>query len=242
MKKNIFLVLAISLLPAYALAQPAPSSPPPDRDGDHAEPGEAGTGKAEPPTTPSALPEAKSDDDEAPEVASPGMPPGGIVEQAGTGGTTGYGRAGVLELGGSAGFRAGSGFSQVSVAPSVGWFVADNLQLSAIMDVTHVSMNDEGSTVVTGLVEPSYHLPFNRSIFGFLGFGLGASYVSELGGGFAMAPRIGANMTVGRSGILTPSLSWQYTTTDVMTEDQNDTAVVAVSSAVRVNVGYTVMW
>jgi len=243
MTRHILFVLAISLVPAAAFAQPnPPNQNAPDRDRDGADEDVDRSGKSAAPTPQDALPKPESDDDVAPQVAQPEMPPGGIVEQAGTGGPTGYGRAGVLELGGSAGFRAGSGFSQVSVAPSIGWFVADNLQLSTILDVTHVSMNDEGSTVVTGLVEPSYHLPFNRTVFGFLGFGLGASYVSELGGGFAMAPRLGANVTVGRSGILTPSVSWQYTTTDIMTEEQSDTAVVAVSSAVRVNVGYTVMW
>ena len=205
MKRTLLFVFATALIPAAAYAQtaqPAKDSPA----------GADDTGKLDAPTSPQALPPPKSDDDVAPPVAAPATPAGGLVTQAGTGGSTGYGRAGVLELGGSAGFRAGSGFSQVAVAPSIGWFLADNLELTSIFDINRVSMNDESTTVVTALVEPSYHLPFNRSVFGFLGIGMGASYVGagDLGTGFALAPRLGANLMVGRSGILTPSLSWQY--------------------------------
>ena len=234
MKRTLMFVLVTALVPAAAYAQSQPAATPTGED----------TGKLDAPTSPQALPPPKSDNDTAPPVAAPASPAGGLVEQAGTGGSTGYGRAGVLELGGSAGFRAGSGFNQVAVAPSMGWFLADNLELTGIMDVNRVSMNSDSTTVVTALVEPSYHLPFNRSVFGFLGIGMGASYVGagNLGTGFAMAPRLGANLMVGRSGILTPSLSWQYTTHNVMNDAANDITVVAVSSAVRLNVGYTVMW
>jgi hypothetical protein len=200
-----------------------------------------------PPTPSEQLPQSQSDKDPAPPVASPdvALPPGGIVEQAGRGGVVGYGRAGVLELGGSAGLVLASDFRNLNVSPSIGWFVADNLQLSAILGVSNIKAGDEDATVFSGLIEPSYHLPFNRTMFGFLGLGVGGAYISGLGGGFAVAPRIGANFLVGRSGILTPSLSYEYTTHSV--DDAGDQmgqnmALVAVSSAVRVNVGYTVMW
>lgn len=191
------------------------------------------------------LPEAKSDNDAQPEVATPGVPSGGIVKQAGVGGQTGYGRAGVLELGGSASFRAGDGFTQAAVAPSIGWFIADNFQLSGMFDLGYVETDGDSVMLTSLLVEPSYHIPFNRSVFGFLGIGLGGAHVEDLGLGFATAPRIGMNVLVGRSGILTPSLSWQYTThdTETMATGENETTTtLAVSSAARFNIGYTVMW
>jgi len=186
------------------------------------------------------LPKPQSDTDVAPEVATPGAPAEGVVNQAGVGGVTGYGRAGVLELGGSVGFQLATDYRQINVSPTIGWFAADNFQLTGILDVANVSVNDESTTVFGILAEPSYHLPFNRTTFGFLGLGMGASYVTSLGTGFAMAPRLGANFIVGRSGILTPTISWQYTTHD--TNMTGDTTVVAVSSALRANIGYTVMW
>jgi hypothetical protein len=209
--------------------------------------GQDETGRSAPPTAPENLPPPQSDRDPAPPVASPdvALPPGGLVKQAGVGGVVGYGRAGVLELGGSAGLVLASEFRNVNVSPSIGWFVTDNLQLSAIFGISNIKAEDEDATVLSAVVEPSYHLPFNRTMFGFMGIGLGGAYISDLGGGFAVAPRIGANFMVGRSGILTPSLSYEYTThsvDDAGDEMGKDLALVAVSSALRVNVGYTVMW
>lgn len=194
------------------------------------------------PTDSSELPAAKSDNDVAPEVASPGAPAGGIVSQAGVGGVVGYGRAGVLELGGSAGFAFASDFRSMNLSPTVGWFLADNLELSAILSIENIKNGDNSSTLWSALIEPSYHVPFNRSMFGFLGLGVGAAHVSGLGTGFAVAPRLGMNFMVGRSGVLTPSLAYQYTTINSEMDAGSDVTVVALTSAVRFNVGYTAMW
>ena len=191
------------------------------------------------------LPESKSDDDPTPPVAAPGTPEGSIVKQAGIGGQVGYGRAGVLELGGSAGFTAAQDFTNINLTPSIGWFFADNVQISGRLSYTYVDAGDDSGSITTILAEPSYHLPFTRKTFGFVGLGMGAAYVSGPGLGFATAPRVGANFLVGRSGILTPSLSYQYTTHETMeteTGDGDSTVVMAVSSAVMANIGYTVMW
>jgi hypothetical protein len=188
-----------------------------------------------------SLPVPRSDHDEQPQVASVGMPAGGLVRQAGVGGVVGYGRAGVLELGGSAGFQLATDFRSMSFSPTIGWFLTDNLELSAILSIANIKADDASATVWSALAEPSYHVPFNRSVFGFVGLGIGAAYVTELGAGFALAPRLGMNLLVGRSGVLTPSLSYQYTTHDAMTDDQVIT-LVAVSSSIRFNVGYTAMW
>jgi hypothetical protein len=197
-----------------------------------------------PPTPSSQLPPAQSDYDVQPEVAAVSVPPGGIVRQAGIGGAVGYGRAGVLELGGSAGFAFASDFRSLNLSPTIGWFLVDNLELSAILSITNIKANDESSTLWSALVEPSYHVPFNRSVFGFVGLGVGAAYLSGPGAGFAVAPRVGANFMVGRSGVLTPSLSYEYTTVDTDAESAmgEDVTVVALSSTLRFNVGYTAMW
>jgi hypothetical protein len=189
-----------------------------------------------------ALPTARSDHDEQPEVASPGLPSGGLVRQAGVGGVVGYGRAGVLELGGSAGFQIASEYRAMNFSPTIGWFIADNFELSAILSVDNIKIGEaDSATIWSLLAEPSYHVPFNRSLFGFLGLGVGPSYVSALGTGLALAPRVGMNVMVGRSGVLTPSLSYQYSTHDAMTDD-DEVTLVAVSSSVRFNIGYTAMW
>jgi hypothetical protein len=200
--------------------------------------------------TPAAgqLPPASSDADPAPPVPTPNIPGlnGDIVEQAGVGGAVGYGRAGVLELGGSAGLTLAQDIRAVNFSPSIGWFLVDNFELSAILDVTNLKAGGESATLWSALAEPSFHLPFNRSLFGFIGMGVGAAYVSELGTGLAVAPRIGMDFLVGRSGILRPSLSYEYTTHDSMAavgpDGTTSVTLVAVSSALRFNVGYSTMW
>jgi hypothetical protein len=191
---------------------------------------------------PQQLPTPRSDDDPRPPVAKPIPAETGVVKQAGVGGEVAYGRAGVLELGGSAGFTAATDFMAVSFQPTIGWFFTDNVQLSGILGVQHISTAEDDATIVSLLAEPSYHMPFSRSVFGFLGIGLGAAYAEGPGLGFAFAPRLGANVMVGRSGILTPSLSYQYTTHDAPLQMEDGRDYVAISTALSVNVGYTVMW
>lgn len=188
-----------------------------------------------------ALPPPRSDNDPLPPTAMP--VPGarvGVVEQAGVGGTTAYGRAGVLELGGNIGFSAASGQSSVTIAPTLGWFFADNLQLSGIFQYRYTNVNDNSAHSLNILAEPSYHLPFSRTVFAFVGVGLGLSYVDSVGAGFAVAPRLGMNIAIGRSGILTPALQVTYSTNDVISTPNGN--LLAVNTAFGGNVGYTVMW
>jgi hypothetical protein len=207
MKRLTMIATFAAALCGTAAAQPASDVP---NDQDDQQDGAPATNESteDAPTNDGDLPTPKSDNDPQPEVASPGIPDGGFVEQAGVGGVVGYGRAGVVELGGAAGFSSGGGMTQINVAPSIGWFVADNLELTGMFDVAHASTDNGDGTLVTVLAEPSYHLPFNRTTFGFFGIGIGGAYVKGPGMAFAMAPRLGGNFLIGRSGILTPSLSW----------------------------------
>jgi len=201
-----------------------------------------------PPTQATALPPAHDDKDPAPAVPTPAVPGvgGGLVEQAGIGGEVGYARAGVLELGGSAGLTLAQDIRAVNISPQIGWFIVDNFELSAILDLTNLKAGTESATLWSALVEPSLHLPFNRSLFGFVGMGVGAAYVSELGSGLAVAPRVGMDVMVGRSGILRPSLSYEYTTHDAMgtvdSDGNTNVTLVSISSALRFNIGYSTMW
>jgi hypothetical protein len=230
-KKTIVAISVLGLLglPALASAQESAAE-----EADQEQQAAADVEQGDP------LPAPETDDDPQPAVAMPAPPPGGIVKQAGVGGVTGYGRAGVLELGGFAGMTAATGFTSMNINPTIGWFFADNMQLSAILGLSHVRTEDDSATMVSVLAEPSYHLPFSRSAFGFLGLGLGTAYHQDAGLGFAMAPRIGANFLVGRSGVLTPSLSYQYNSHE--TEAMEGNTYVVMSTALAANIGYTVMW
>ena len=187
-----------------------------------------------------ALPPPRSDSDAQPQVSSPVLPAGGVVQQAGVGGTTAYARAGVLELGGNVGFNVASGQTSVSISPTIGWFFADNLQISGIFSYRYNNVNGQDAHSLQVLAEPSVHIPFSRTVFGFAGVGLGLSYVDGPGAGFALVPRLGVNLAVGRSGILTPAFNFSYATNDVVQTPQG--ALLAVSTSFGANIGYTVMW
>jgi hypothetical protein len=157
-----------------------------------------------------------------------------------------YARAGVVELGGSGGFAAASNYTRFELSPSAGVFVADEIELSFLTAVNYFrigAMNNKPSSSATelkALVEPSYHLPFSREVFGFVGFGAGINYVTGQSAGLALQPRLGANFLVGRSGLLTPSLNVSYSTVDALRTAAG--TVLAVQTSYGLDIGYTVMW
>ena len=129
------------------------------------------------------------------------------------------------------------------------------MEISAILGVAHskttvevptgtaggTKEEDITSTVVNLLVEPSYHLAFTNSVYGFLGVGVGLAYRNGgVGTGFAVAPRLGMNVMVGRSGIFTPAITAVYQTTDAVSTPNG--TVVSVSGTLGLQAGYTVMW
>lgn len=231
----------VSLIPTVALAQNADVNAQGDVKANSglSQSGQAaGTTSTGGPARP--LPPPQSSNDPAPPVPAPGVPDTGITEQAGVGGTQAYGRAGVLELGGSAGFAKGGDFTQLNISPSVGWFFMDNLEISGIVGINYINAGGQSSTLMTYLAEPSYHLPFSEKVFGFLGVGAGLAYAKGDGAGFALAPRLGMNVMVGRSGVLTPALQLVYNTTETIPTAQG--TAVAINTTYGANIGYTVMW
>ncbi|HEY0192162.1 MAG TPA: hypothetical protein VGC42_13670, partial [Kofleriaceae bacterium] len=165
----------LTALASPASADPQPKAPAGKNAGGSSDKGSNGSGKTGavpnsvdtptvPPNTPdagaapsdaNALPKAQSDHDKAPPVAEAGvdLPKGGIISQAGIGGNVAYGRAGVLELGGSAGLSWATNYRNINFSPSVGWFIADDIQLSAILSVSNIKVNDNSSTLWSAIAE-----------------------------------------------------------------------------------------
>jgi hypothetical protein len=203
-------------------------------------------GQGQPPQN---LPPPQSDNDPKPAAPAPSVAATGITEQAGIGGTQAYARAGVLELGGFANLTSAKDYLSIGFNPTIGYFFMDNVEISAIVGVNYARQKVAGEsvhqTLVMVLAEPSLHIPFTQSLYGFLGVGFGlASQSSDpgpsAGTGFAIAPRLGLNIMVGRSGILTPALQGLYQTTEAVSTPQG--TVVAVKSSFGFQAGYTVMW
>jgi len=186
------------------------------------------------------LPRSQSDTDSRPPAPSPAPPPGGLVEQAGIGGVVSYARVGVLELGGELSLDVAKDYFRFSIAPSIGYFIVDNIRLSAMLGLSYAEIANESQTLFSFLVEPSVHIPFSDAFFGFLGVGMGVAYADAVGAGFALKPRLGVNILVGRSGILSPAMYVEYTTTSALQTSQG--TLLQVSFGYGLSMGYTVMW
>jgi hypothetical protein len=229
--------LAIGIYGRSAVAQDAV----PDPDPQH----RTQIGEGAPRDT-TALPPPRSDHDPLPPVPAPTVPETGVTRQAGVGGTQAYGRAGVLELGGAGGFAAASNYSRFELSPSFGLFVVDNVELSLLTALNYFSIGSTNTSPAThatelkALIEPSFHIPFSQVAFGFLGLGAGVGYITGADAGFALQPRLGANFLIGRSGVLTPSLTAAYSTTDAIRTAAG--TILAVRTSYGMNIGYTVMW
>jgi hypothetical protein len=176
-----------------------------------------------------------------------------VAEQAGVEGTKAYASRGVLELGGFANFSGASNFTSIQLSPTAGMFIFDSFEVSAILGFNYVHQTigpntpaerSDHKTIVRVLAEPSYHLPFSRTIWGFLGVGLGVATVPRGGGGtsagFDLAPRAGANFLVGRSGLLTPAVFVDYTTGESI--ETNGGNILGANTTYGVQAGYTAMW
>jgi hypothetical protein len=110
----------------------------------------------------------------------------------------------------------------------------------------------EGEAVssYSALLEPSVHVPFNEGVFWVLGMGAGAAYTDvltpELAAGFAMAPRTGLQLLLGRSGIFNIGARDTLIFSEVEITEDGDPyegqTVLAFANAFDVQAGYTVMF
>ncbi len=129
----------------------------------------------------------------------------------------------------------------MTFSPTVGYFFADNLQISGILNWQYSKVDEaDAQNVVSLIAEPSFHFPLSNEQFTFIGLGAGALFQTEEDTGFAISPRIGFKNLVGRSGMITVDVRAIYSLNDtnVSTSEGN---VLAVKSAYGVGIGYTVL-
>jgi len=168
-----------------------------------------------------------------------------IKEKAGYGSSITYGNAGIVELGGLAQLSLGNEYFQCSVSPKAGWFFLDNFEISALITFSHQNWKKTSCTHFDLLAEPSYHHPFSKTMFGFFGLGFGISkIIRDIAGkthdlGMTFQPRLGMNVLIGQSGILTPALFLKFTSSD-MYPVAGGTAI-KISPLAGIGIEYTIM-
>jgi hypothetical protein len=165
-----------------------------------------------------------------------------LQRQAGIGSPVAFAEAGVLEMGGSFSTSTAEDYNEASVSPMIGYFIADNIQVSALVNASYVKVGEEESRSVGSMIaEPSLHVPMTRTTFIFGGIGFGALFQKGAETGFAVAPRVGYKNLVGRSGMLTLSLQPVFGINDQEVQSVGGT-VVTVSQAYNMGLGYTVLF
>jgi hypothetical protein len=133
-----------------------------------------------------------------------------IVAGAGMGSRVAYAERGVVELGGTLGLDVRDEIVDFSVAPTLGYFIIDRLELTLIPLVSVRSISDdrtgrrETNTRWALIAEPTYHLPLMDYLYGFVGGGIGFTYESGPGVEALLRPVLGLDIMLGRSGVLKP--------------------------------------
>lgn len=212
--------LLVSLLASAARAEDEPPEPPPPP----------------PPTIPltdaPGSPESKRQDSPSnPEVQATALP--SVAGRR----VRGYAKQGVWELGGAVSLVTGSRQKQAGIAPTLGYFVIDYVEISLIPQVDYAKLSGTaGRTRLVGLIEPSWHVQLSGPLFFFFGAGIGVAHEKATGTGLALAPRIGVNALIGGNGVATAGFEYIYSASPKATVEERDSATLGLRA------GYTIAW
>lgn len=122
-----------------------------------------------------------------------------------------YAKAGTLEVGGAIGASITSDTTTITASPTVGYFVADRIELSGIFTFAYTRVEDEDTgrseSNKTGslIFEPSYHLPISDDTLIAGGLGIGAGYDGD-NVDFEVIPSVGLELITSRSSVITPTV------------------------------------
>jgi hypothetical protein len=192
--------------------------------------------------------ESVQTDEMPPTPPRPPSPDEDADQYAGVGSTSAYSEAGVVELGGSLSFSGGNQSTSVAADPFIGYFLWDNLQASLIVGTRWNNNNGANSTRFSVVLEPSFHYPFSRYVFGFAGVGVGMASanpaIDDTTFGTAIAPRAGVQFLVGRSGLINVGVRQVLTFVDAndAIDPYQGRTVLAFTNSFDGQVGYTVMF
>lgn len=138
-----------------------------------------------------------------------------VIEQVGVGGPVAFGSAGVFEVGGSGALIASRDFIMTKLAPSVGLFIYDGVQLAYTHEF-YGGTATHGSGITTfAVLDLGVHLRMNDRLLGFFAAGPGISYNGETFG-VGGKGRVGLDVLIGRSGLFRPAAFFSATTNPVV--------------------------
>jgi hypothetical protein len=137
---------------------------------------------------------------------------------AGMGSDLAYAEKSVVELGGMLAITHASQTTILRLAPSAGYFVFDSLELTLFPEFSVIDVSGTTDVSIGVMIEPSYHIAFSDTLYGFGGVGFGIRYSDDPGVDFALRPALGVDIMVGRSGILKPLVFLDIGANDGLTQ------------------------
>jgi hypothetical protein len=151
-----------------------------------------------------------------------------------------YVEEGTIEIGGSIGAGLQDDVWTITASPTVGYFVWDRVELSAILNLSYVRDTDMDTTTKSGalLVEPSYHYPVSDDLLVLLGFGVGPGYNGD-DWDFEIVPRVGLNVLTKGSSVITPSVRMPIRIGEAFGTSDGD---VGTDVGILFDVGVTTTW
>jgi hypothetical protein len=138
-----------------------------------------------------------------------------VIEQVGVGGPVAFGSAGVFEVGGSGALIASRDFIMTKLAPSVGLFIYDGVQLAYTHEIYGGTATHGVGITTFSVLDLGVHLRVNDRLLGFFAAGPGLSYNSETFG-VGGKGRLGLDVLVGRSGLFRPAAFFAATTNHIV--------------------------
>ncbi len=154
-----------------------------------------------------------------------------------------YVEQGTVEIGGALGASVTEDTSTFTASPSVGYFVADRVEVSGIFTFAYTRVEDEDTGISdsdkTGslIIEPSYHHPVSDDLLVAAGLGVGAGYDGD-NFDFEIVPSVGLDILTSRSNAITPTVRMPI----VIGESNGRNGDIGTDIGLAVDVGITTKW
>jgi hypothetical protein len=153
-----------------------------------------------------------------------------------------YARKGTLEAGGSVGATITGDTATVTASPTVGYFIADRIELSGTFTFAYSRIEDDfGNTMSTRagalIFEPSYHHPLSDDLLVAGGLGVGVGY-DGTNYDFEVIPSVGIDIVTSRANVITPSVRVPI----LFGESHGDDGDFGTDIGLALDVGLTTTW
>lgn len=150
--------------------------------------------------------------------------------------------AGTLEIGGSVGAIITEDTSTFTASPTVGYFVADRVEVSGIFQIAYTRVeddfgNDESNTVGALIVEPSYHYPVGNEVAVNGSVGLGGGYDGD-DINFQVIPGVGLDILTSHETVFTPTLRMPI----VIGDEPGPDGGVDTNVGLALDIGISAVW